>query len=716
MRQLFLEKSSKVVQEVAQPLLDDHSALILVHYSFISSDTDVAAIVNAQSGLFSNVPRKVKQLLETVRQRIHSSRNQQIAESLGYSCTGRVIAVGDAVTKFRPGDLVACAGAGYAHHADLACVPSHLMVRVSQETFLKSASVATVGTNALHALRRAKVQLGDRVAVLGLGLLGQLTVQLAKINGCFVVGIDIVSERIELARASGADAVYHALKDPVADELSLLTEHHGIDATIIAADSESSDVLQQAMEITRARGRVVIVGDVNLSIDREPFHQKEIDLSMACLYERTNYDSHYRVRGRDCLFENNRWTENRNMQAFISLIESGRINTEPFIHETVTLEELDAASDRIKNKKSLGVVLCYNEPQKTAGMPMHHMPLAITEKKIRFVPAKQDTIGVALIGAGMFAQNKLLPMLARLRGVSVQAVIDTDASQAVMVARHYGAPTAGTQDIAALEDENVHAVIIASPHRFHAEQALRALKAQKAVFVEKPMVVDSAQLLQMETFLRAHPKAPFCVDYNRSFSPFMHKIKAVVQERKTPLMAHYRVNDSFVSHEHWLHSAIGAGRIIGEACHVIDLFCHLVDAAPMSVSAESLHSSRDDIFPTDNFSVQFTFADGSVCSLFYTAMGNTKLGKERMELFFDGKSILVDDYCGLFGFGLSSTFNETHTMPDRGHEQLLTLFFNALRKKEYEPPIAVERLLRVARLTLVVDELVCAGGGVKSIE
>lgn len=725
MRQVFLDKGTVVVKEVAQPILDDYSVLVSVHYSFISSGTEISTITNAKAGLLRNVPSKVKKVLASIADNgiegttaLIKGKLKGDVQSLGYSCAGHVIAVGSQVKKLRTGDLVACAGAGYANHADLVCIPEHLAVKVHKKEVLRAASITTIGAIALQGVRRANIQLGEHVCVFGLGLVGQLTVQLAKLSGCFVIGIDLVPERLQLAKELGADAVYHAQEDDLQKEIDFLTEHHGVDATIITAASKSSTIIHQAARITRSKGRIVIVGDVGLDLEREQLYKKEIDLFMSCSYGPGRYDPDYELAGQDYPYAYVRWTENRNMQAFVQLIERGALNVDKLISEQVTIDKIAYAYQCIQHKRVVGVVLDYGVDDKINAELSLSDPArscAVPLKKNRFVPAVKDTMRVGVVGAGGFAKVKLIPILSRMKQVKINAIVDADISNSVKVSRLYGASRACTHDDELFRDNLVDVIVIASPHKFHCGQLLKALSNGKAVFVEKPMVTTFEQLKQVRNFMRMRPCAPLCVDYNRSFSPFLHKIKNAVQKRHTPLMVQYRMNAGFIDKGHWIQTDIGAGRIIGEACHIIDLFCFLTDAQPIAVSVEVIDASREDLFPTDNFCTTIRFDDGSVCSLLYTALGHEKLGKEYMELFFDSKTIVMDDYLKLRGYGLPSWFNESVSTADKGHERLINQFFNALKQEKFTPPISFDRLDTVAQLTLIIDQLACEGGGLRSL-
>ncbi|MCX5922362.1 MAG: bi-domain-containing oxidoreductase [Candidatus Dependentiae bacterium] len=727
MRQVFVEKGIVVVKEVSQPLLDDHSVLVSVHYSCISSGTEIATIKNAQDSMLTNVPYKIKKVIESVVSHGFDGTKALIKSTLvgqtkviGYSCSGRVIAVGSKVTKFFSGDLVACAGEGLANHADIICVPENLVAKVSAQEYLKSASLTTMGAIALQGIRRAQVQLGEVVCVVGLGLLGHLTVQLAKLSGCTVIGIDLIPERLASAKECGADYVYAADDEQLTADINFLTHHYGVDTTIITAASESDTIMQQAMEITRKKGKVVLVGDVGLHIAREPFYKKEIDFLISCSYGPGSYDASYEKKGHDYPYAYVRWTENRNMQAFIQLIESGKIKIDTLVSQETDLEDIVEAYEHIQKHKSLGIIVRYGKKSEATVRDFTVEPAVkalefFEPQSVRFIPARKDTMRVGIVGAGSFAKIKLIPALAKINGVKISAIVDADVTNALSVTKLYGAAHALVNDQDLFKDDLVDVVVIASPHKFHYEQAIHALQNGKAVFMEKPMVTNLEQFSKLNDFLTLHPEMPFCVDYNRSFSPYMQKVKQAVVGRHAPMVIHYRMNAGFIPKEHWIQTDSGAGRIIGEACHILDLFCFLTDSKPLAVSVEALHSSNDDLFPTDNFSAQISFEDGSICSLLYTALGHSQLGKERMELFFDSKTIVMDDYTQLHGFGFPSTFHATTAFPDTGHEALLHEFFANIKKPVFKSPISLQRLNTVAELTLAIDTLACQGGGMKEL-
>ena len=720
MRQVFLDRGTIVVKEVCRPLLDDYSVLVSVHYSYISSGIEVAAINNSRQSLFlSNIPKKIEKVLSSISaQGIESTATlikgklKGELETLGYSCSGHVIATGKKVKNFRTGDLVACAGSGFANHADIVCVPENLVVRLHKQELLKPACVTTLGATAMQGLRRANVQIGECVCVWGLGLLGQLTVQLAKCAGCTVVGVDILQDRLDMALQSGAQAVYDASDPDVIKDIVFCTGQYGVDATIITASSKSDAIIQQAIQVTRKKGKVIVIGDIGMNIERNPLYNKEIDLLVSCSYGPGRYDQLYEQKSRDYPYPYVRWTENRNMQSFVDLLEQGRLNLDPLIATEAPLDRISYAYEQIIHKKQLGMVISYG-PKKVEHEEQKAAPV---QESTQFIPARKGGMtSVGIVGAGGFAKVTLMPIISKLCDVKINAVVDTDITRSLSASKLYGATTALVDDNDLLKDDLVDVVIVSSPHKFHSEQALRALRRGKAVFMEKPMVTDFEELNEFRNLFKSNPQVPLCVDYNRSFSPFVRKIKQAVDQRTSPLMVHYRVNAGYLPKDHWAQTEIGAGRIIGEACHIIDLLCYLINSKPISVSVESMHSSKDMLFPTDNFSAQIHFSDGSIGTILYTALGHHRLGKERMELFFDSKSIVMHDYLRMTGYGLPSSFSINATIPDKGHETLITSFFENVKKTPFVPPIAIDHLINVAELTLLIDKLACEGGGSKEL-
>lgn len=716
MRQIFIDKGSLLIQKVAQPKLDEQSVLVSVHYSFISSGTETAMIAQVNNrSLLANIPQKVKIALSSLAQHgLHGTRallqdsSKSKLQSLGFSCSGRVIAVGSRVTSFKVGDFVACAGADFAPHADIVCVPENLTVAVAHPDMLKQASVTALGAIALQGIRRAQLQLGEIVCVQGLGLLGQLTAQLAKEAGCVVIGIDILPDRLVLAKELGIDYAFEAGYQNLQKSIDFVTHGKGVDCTLITASSNSDSIIQQAMELTRKKGKVVIVGDVGLKLERSPFYDKEIDLLISCSYGPGAYDVAYEQYAKDYPYNYVRWTEKRNMQTIVDFIVAKKLSVDRLISQEIPIAQADKGYKALQEKKAVGVVLSYLPKNDFEFVPAVK-DLSI-KQAVDFVPAKKESLKVAVIGVDSSITIKVLPIVSQLPGIKISAVIDQNSALAQNVARMYGATKTVFQESELVDQNLVDVVMVGASSSYTAKDAIYALSHGKALFVRKSIVKNFEQFEQLSKFLKQNPKVPLCIDYNRSSAPFIQKIKWETINRSSPLMISYRMNvpkkNQDASYKH-----IGGGAIIEQAGHIFDLFYFLVGSNPRSVSVEALRCSDDNLFPTDNFSAQISFDDGSLCTLLHTSIGNQELGTERMELFFDGKSIVMDDFLNLTGYGISRAFNETVFVQDKGHKNLVTQFFESLKKEQYQPIMNIDRINTVSKLTLIVDQLVCQGGG-----
>ncbi len=712
MRQLFLDKGNLVVKELAQPLLHDYSVLVSIHFAYISQSTNLS-LFNEGEGFLSNVPHKIKRVLEAVAAHaVVSSKKafllkKDFQSSFGYACSGHVIAVGKKVKKLAPGDYVACVDPGSSPYTDLICIPEQCAVKINNKKYLKEASLTTLAARGMQALRRAQVQIGETICVLGLDAVGLLIVQLAKQAGCRVIGIDTEQSRIDLAKSLGCSVVYNFQQDDVEKEIDLLSERHGVDTVFISY--QSAIHAQTASNITRNKGKIVLL-DAQDALFQAEAMQKDIDV----LFSGDNMDSF----DAPCTsFSDKRWTTTRNMQACLELIESEKLHVSLFTQEQIDYKQIKDVYQRIEKKQIVGCVLSYDQfavSKRSNNANLVEDP-QIKNDDIRFVPAVSDLIRVGMLGMGDFAQKFVIPEIDKLKQVCLYAVADSDMNKAMPIAKKYNVAKAATKLDDLFVRDSIDAVVISSSYAFHVDLALKALQNGKAVLLEKPMATDFFQLQRLCSFLEKHKQVPFAVNYGLSSSPFAQKIKKMVIKRKTPIIAHYRINREFFRKEQRVHGEMGAGRIIGDACQIVDLFCYLVGGHPVSISVEAMHSSRDDIFPTDNFTAHMSFSDGSVCSFLYTTLGHIDMGSDRMELFYDGKSILMQDYKELYGFGLSSWFNETLSKPDRGYELFISDFFNSLQTPKKEQLIDVEYLRMVAEVTLFIDKLACEGGGKKEL-
>lgn len=709
MKQLFLHKGVVHTYNVPEPLCGPNDVLVKVHYSFISSGTESATVsasgISLAKKFTHNLHSNTQKLITTLKDHGFTSTLLLLKEKagqklpLGYSCSGQVIDKGKNVTRFQCGDYVACAGAGYANHAHVVAVPEMLVTRLKNATSLRQASLTTLGAIALQGVRRADLALGENVCVIGLGILGQLTVGLAHSSGCTVFGIDIRQERLERAKKMGVTKTFNAQETDVIKEMHYATGGFGADVTIIVAAAATGDIINQAMQITRKKGKVILVGDVKIDFARDPFYSKEIDFLISCSYGPGRYDNNYERGGLDYPYAYVRWTEQRNMAFFTQMIENNILDVSPLIDHEFTITDASKAYNELKNSANLGIVLVY--PAEEIRRPL---PETILFKK------NLEKIAVACIGAGGFAKTKLLPMIAQRNDVLIHTIVDIDPAITLNIGSLYNAHTTTNNYTTMLADPTIDTIIIATPHYLHTQQTIDSLTAGKAVFVEKPAAVSFHQLDQLKKFLSLNTHQVFCVDFNRPFAPFIQKINQSTIKRSSPMLLTYRMNVGYLDPAHWIQSKANGGRIIGEACHIFDLFLFLTQSTPRSVGVQVIRPQSDTFLSTDNVIATIHLNDGSVCCLIYTSQGDTTAGKEFMEIHCDGKTVQMNDFITLTGYGLPKSFTEKTRSQDKGHQVLLNRFFDAV-KNGTTGPVPLDRILLATELSLIVDDLARKGGG-----
>lgn len=619
---------------------------------------------------------------------------------VGYSAAGEVVAVGEGVTDLAAGDLVACAGAGQANHADFISVKRNLVVRVPEGCPISLAASTTVGSIAMQGVRRAAPQLGERVCVLGLGLIGQITAQLLKASGCDVIGLDLDPARVARARALGM-AQGASTPDDFKALVRDLTGGRGADKTLVTAATKSNAVINLAMDVTRAKGAVVIVGDVGLKVEREIFYRKEIDLLMSTSYGPGRYDASYEVEGHDYPFGYVRWTLNRNMQAYLDLIARGRIDIQPLVDKVISIEEAPSAYRTLADAEGelpLGVLIRY--PDDTRDLPEAPDATHVVIRGHRKAPGSQ--INYALVGAGAFGTAMLVPqMKKRSDRFFLKAVVSRNQVQGGNFARENQVEilTSNLDDV--LKDPSIELVVIATRHHEHADQVARALEAGKHVFVEKPLAIDWAGLDRV-TSAYAKPSSLLMVGFNRRFSPAVVAVRDAVANRRAPLVIEYRLNAGYLPLDHWVHGPQGGGRNIGEACHMYDVFRSLTGAPVRAVDAAAIDPGSLPYRRDDNFSATLTYEDGSLAHLTYTALGPKGLAKERIEIFCDGETYIVDDFRKLTKGSDGAVLWQGET--DKGHFEELSRLGDAIASGGASP-IAFGDIVETTAVSFHVDEI-----------
>ena len=705
MRQVLIRKGQLLLANVPSPLVEPGSVLVEVAYSLISTGTELSSVQSSGQSLVKKAleqPEKIRKLWDHLRSQgiqktIAKVQGQlDLASPLGYSCSGIVIQVGEDITDIRPGDRVACAGAGIANHAEIVLVPRNLTVKVPDGCSLQDAASMTLGAIAMQGVRRADLRLGEVVAVIGLGLLGQITVQLLKAAGCKVIGVDLSERRVSLAKHLGADAAFCPTEVNIINEIRHMTGDHGVDATIITAASTGNALVQQAMEITRKKGRVVIVGAVGLGLNRSPFYEKEIDFLISCSYGPGRYDDQYEKKGADYPFAYVRWTENRNMQEYLHLVTDGKVQLSRILEREYELSDVSKAYEELQSgtEKPLGVLLRYPFEDKDAQIQKLGTRLVLHDR------TENGRIRIAVIGAGSFARGMHLPNLQKLSDLyHIRAIVSSTGLNAKTTAEQFGADYASTNYQDVLDDPQVDAVLICTRHNLHAQQAMRAARAGKAILLEKPMALNQDELDQLTAVLQ-ETGVPFMVGFNRRYSPAAQRIREIVTERTNPLMIYYRMNAGYLPADHWTQTEEGGGRMIGEACHIFDLFQYVVGAPVVEVNSTAITPQTGHIMAGDNITVTLRYEDGSVATLLYTALGSPDLSKEYMEIYVDNKVLTLDDYHDLRVYGAPMK-GWTASSPEKGHLQELKVFAACFRERR-DLPTSLVSLLETTNASLAV--------------
>ena len=726
MKQVFQDARSAeiTVAEVPAPKLLAGCVLVRSAASLVSAGTERASSDFASKNLLQKArmrPDLVREVLSKISRdgllatvsTVRSRLDQPSA--LGYSSAGTVVAVGEGVADINPGDRVACAGAGHAVHAEFACVPRLLVARIPSEAVsFDEAAFTTLGAVALHGVRNADVKLGDVVAVIGLGLLGQLTVQILKAAGCCVLGMDISAERAQLALRLGADAV----STSPSGFQDLCLQHsgrHGADAIIIAAQSASNDPVNLAGAVARNRAVVVAVGTVAMDIPRRFFYEKELDFRVSRSYGPGRYDSAYEQKGIDYPIGYVRWTETRNMEAFLKLIADRKLDLHPLITHRFPITRAHSAYELITGKTHepfLGVLIAYPE----FADDTRQVNVTVPDRPI----ASHQSIRIGLLGTGSFATGTLLPAIKRVGGVEMVMAGAANGSHVRHAAEKFGFRSCTTDERRILNNPAVNTVVITTRHHLHAAQVTAALSAGKHVFCEKPLCLNQSELTSIvaahddrasdnrSSDDQASSRPLLMVGFNRRFAPFAVRLKNFLQEVREPFALHYRVNAGFLPADHWLNDPLqGGGRILGEVCHFVDFLSFLTNASPVEVETRSLPNPGQ--YSNDNIVCSLSFADGSQGTISYLANGDKSYSKERIEVFGGGNVAVLEDFrrLELVRRGKKRVFRSL-LRQDKGHRGEWEAFITAIQNGA-ESPIPFREVVSTMQATFALEESRCLG-------
>lgn len=710
------QKTGKIFVE-ALPVPHLKSGGILVHnvFSLISVGTERASVETAQASLIGKAksrPDLVKQVLDNVKREGFSTTFKKVKnrldnyKELGYSSAG--IVVESSLEDFKAGDRVACAG--LAHHAEYISIPKHLAAKIPDNVSFEDAAFTTLGTIALQGVRQADVSIGDSVAVIGLGLVGMITIQLLKASGCNVIGIDITDSHFALAKTLGCNECTLIDSDSV-KRVQNFSRNRGVDSAIVTASTTSNGPFEKAIDFVRKKGKIVIVGRVGMEIPYLPSYEKEIEIKMSCSYGPGRYDSTYEERGIDYPLNYVRWTENRNMEAILDLLSNDSLNFKPLVTHRFPIGDALKAYDIITNKngeKYIGILISYPETDQTRTNYLSK----VSNKNFAIPPGSKTNLkstNVAFIGAGNFAQSYLLPSLKK-QGLKLSTIVTSKPVNAKSVAEKFNFESFSTNVEETIANNEIGTIVIATRHDSHGRLALEALKQSKNVYVEKPLCTTQEELsaiIDQCHKLSEDNKSPFLmVGYNRRFSKPIIFIRDYFYGAGEPLCLNYRINAGFLPKTNWYQSAEQGGRIIGESCHFIDTLCYLTGSSPTSVFATYL-ADKSDRYTNDNIAMTICFADGSIGNITYLANGSKKMEKEYLEVIGGGKAAKMWDFKEVELFDSTKTIKKKFS-GEKGHTEEMELLADALKSGK-QSLIPFEDLVLTTLTTLKALESVKEG-------
>ena len=716
MKQILIRKGKPELVEVPSPSVNDNEILVKVHYSALSPGTELKSIGSTADSLLVKAvknPQKIMSGFKLLKKKGIALTNEIISQKsfdyhpIGYSASGEIIGLGKNVTSFSLGDKVACAGAKYAHHSEYICIPEKLCVHIPNDLSLDKASTVTLGTIALQGVRRANPTMGENVLVLGLGIIGQLTVQLLKSNGCNVFGLDLDKKRLELAKLSGLDEGFLNDKD-IEDKILRITNGYGVDCVIITASTNSDAVVSTAFKCCRKKARVILVGDVGLNLKRDDIYSKEIDFLVSTSYGPGRYDQRYEEEGLDYPLPYIRWTENRNMQEYIKLITKGNLSLDFFTSNKFSLDKFEDAyqSLQFEEKKVLAII---KYPYEDNSDDFKTNPITI--KNYANFGKKSKKINIAIIGCGNFTRSVHLPNLKKLKKLyNIDSIVNKNGFKSRSIAEQFCIRNLYHNSEEIIKNPNIDAVLISTRHESHTEIVLEALKAGKHVFVEKPLSISQIQLDKIRLYFKENRERNILMTgYNRRFSIYLEKLKNIRDQSSNPFIFNYRVNAGFIDLDNWVHKAEGGGRNIGEACHFYDIFNFIADSEVESFSAHSINikSNPNNVHGfytnTDNFVATFKYNNGSICSLTFTALGNNNYPKESFDFYQDGKIISMSDFKKMSFFEKNNHSFSTKNN-EKGHLEELRAFANGIKKGKH--PISLAHQIEACQMSLDINKLI----------
>ena len=713
------------ISEVAPPALQSGGIIISSAASLVSAGTEKAVIELAKM----NPLQKARARPDLVRKVLNRAGQEGILGTaqivmnlvsapvpLGYSCAGRVTRVGDQVAEFQPGDRVACAGLGYANHAEVNFVPRNLAVLIPVNVSFEDAAYVAVGAIAMQGVRQADLSVGENVVVFGLGLLGQITAQICSASGCRVFGIDLDLWKVQLAKKFGMPAGQALRDEDVVAAVRTFTRERGADKILITAATASNEPVELAAELARDRACIVAVGDVGLNVPRRAYYEKELDLRLSRSTGPGRYDKSYEEKGVDYPISYIRWTEQRNMEAFLDLVAQEKIQLTPLTTHRFSIDQAEQAYALFTGKEQtryIGIVLEYDMGKEPSTM-VNIRPESQAEQTAS--TNRQDMLRIGIIGAGQFAQGVLMPRLRSMRNLSIVGVATGSGLTARAVADKYQCRFCTSDYSEILAQPDINTVLIATRHNLHAPYVCEAVEANKHVFVEKPLAIDEEQLKEVVEVHRRQQSVEgvtrpiIMVGFNRRFSPLATQLRK--EFSGTPLVMNYRINAGFIASDNWVHDpSLGGGRIVGEVCHFIDVMQFISEAAPVQVFAWPLTNDGPARATFDNVSIQLRFADGSLGTITYVANGDSSFPKERLEVFGGGGVGVIDNWRRLeIRRGGKRSIRRRVLGAAKGYTEELRAFVNGIRHGQ--APIPFNSMVATTWATFSIQESLRIGRAV----
>jgi len=696
------------VRDVPAPRAAKGCVLVRVVASLVSAGTERASSEFASKNLIQKAQAR-PDLARDVVHKIHRdgllsaisavrSRLDQ-PSALGYSCAGTVVEVGEGISDIRVGDRVACAGAGFAVHAEFACVPRMLAARIaSSGVDFESAAFTTVGAVAMHAVRTAEAKLGEIVAVIGLGLLGQISLQILRAAGCTVIGFDLIQQRAALAVSMGAIAATTS-EEEFCDLCLRHSNGYGADSVLITAETPSSAPVNLASQVARDRGIVVAVGAVGMELERRRYYEKELYFRVSRSYGPGRYDASFEQKGIDYPIGHVRWTETRNMEAFLHLLADEKLHVKPLITHRYEIENAASAYELITGQTQqpyLGVLIQYPADQQ---MESRRLELVGCQAE----PSSENRVRVGLLGAGNFARGVLIPAMRRTR-TELTGICAANGVSAQSTGKQFGFVFCTTDEEQIYSDDSINAVVIATRHNLHAAQVIRALEHGKHVFCEKPLCLTEEELDAIQTAYASVANCRLMVGFNRRFAPMIQQARTFLAQANGPFTMHYRVNAGPLASDHWVNDPEQGGRILGEMGHFVDLLSFICASSAVSVQAKGIPSPGG-----QNVTATIEFENGSIGTITYVCSGDRAFSKERIEVFRGGAVAALDDFrrLDLIRHGKKTTFH-SRLRQDKGHKSEWLAFANCITSGD-PAPIAYEEIVASTRATIRIAESLRSG-------